>query len=333
MKDELPVLEFDLATYSSPVSALFEQPATAKDWEKYILTEAQVQAFQKDGYISGIQILSNDQVALLNEELEHLQAPGEERKKLFYHYESNESEDPAKVLFHAIGAWRVTPGFHDLVWSPAYRMAAYQLLGQPFRLFHDQLFCKPARHGGVVAWHQDFSYWTFTKPMHHLTCWIGLDDATTENGCLYYVPGSHQWGLLPVTGLAGDMEAVRNVLNEAQIVAFDKKVANELPKGYASFHHPLTMHGSYANFSERSRRAVVLNAMAHQTRGNTDGYERLEALHSFPEMKQDQVLDSKFFPLLLDGNNGLEALLKAVPKVNEASLYNLPPIYGQRSKT
>ncbi|WP_291923276.1 phytanoyl-CoA dioxygenase family protein [Chitinophaga sp.] len=69
------------------------------------------------------------------------------------------------------------------------------MLGCSFSLFHDQLFCKPAKHDGVVAWHQEFSYWTFTKPMHHLNCWIGLDNATTENGCLYYVPGSHKWGL------------------------------------------------------------------------------------------------------------------------------------------
>ena len=41
-----------------------------------------------------------------------------------------------------------------------------------------------------------YSYWTRTKPMQHLTCWIGLDDMSTENGCLYYVPGSHKWGLL-----------------------------------------------------------------------------------------------------------------------------------------
>ena len=74
------------------------------------------------------------------------------------------------------------------------------------RFWHDQLFCKPAQHGGVVAWHQDYSYWTRTKPMAHLTCWIGLDDATKDNGCLQYLPGSHRWSLLPITGLAGDME-------------------------------------------------------------------------------------------------------------------------------
>jgi len=316
-----PKLSFDLANYSSPVAGMFEQPKRAKEWEQYMLTEEQVNSFQKNGYIKGIKILTEEQVDMLNAELVKLQSIDPEGKKLFYHYERNESEDPNKVLFHAIGGWRVTPGFHDLIWSPAYRMAAYQLLGGSFRLFHDQLFCKPAKHGGVVAWHQDFSYWTFTKPMHHLTCWIGLDDASKENGCLYFVPGSHKWGLLPITGLTGDMDAVTEVLNAEQRTVFEEKVANELPRGYASFHHPLTMHGSYANYSERPRRAIVLNAMDHRTMGNTANYERLEALHSFPAMEQDRVLDSQFFPLLFDGDKELEGL--KIPRVNPGDLYDV----------
>ena len=314
----------DLANYSSPVTQMFEQPRTAGDWEQYILTEEQIQSFTKNGFVSGIKILAKEQADVLNKELITLQSLTAEEKKLFYHYESNESEDPGKVLFHAIGAWRVTPGFHDLIWSPAYRMAAYQLLGQSFRLFHDQLFCKPAKHGGVVAWHQDFSYWTFTKPMHHLTCWIGLDNATKENGCLYFVPGSHKWGLLPVTGLTGDMDAVKEVLNEEQAGIFEKRVANELPAGYASFHHPLTMHGSYANYSERPRRAVVINAMGHRTLGNTAEYDRLEALKSFPAMQQDQALDSQFFPVLFDGDKELQGLARRIPTVNIKELYDDP---------
>ncbi|MBO9620556.1 MAG: phytanoyl-CoA dioxygenase family protein [Niabella sp.] len=311
----------DLANYDHPLSGLFDEPRTLPEWEPYILSEAVVRSFEETGFISGIKILTNEQVNVLNSELATLQVATPEQRKLFYHYESNESEDPDKVLFHAIGAWRATPGFHDLIWSPAYRMAAYQLLGAPLRLFHDQLFCKPAKHGGVVAWHQDYSYWTFTKPMHHLTCWIGLDDASKENGCLYYVPGSHKWGLLPITGLAGDMEAVRDILTAEQLTAFEHKIANELPKGYASFHHPLMMHGSYANVSERPRRAVVLNAMAAGTLGNTTNYERIDALHNFPEMKQDQVLNSNFFPLLFDGGKELEAAMNAVPRVDPLKLY------------
>lgn len=310
----------DLSNYSSPFANIFEQPKTAKEWEKYMLSEEQLAAFQEQGYVSGIKILTEEQVKLLNEELVKLQSIDEEGKQLFYYYESNEAEDPEKVLFHAIGAWRITPGFHDLAWSPAFRMATYQLLGKSFRMFHDQLFCKPSLHGGVVAWHQDFSYWTFTKPMHHLTCWIGLDDANKENGCLYYLPGSHKWGLLPITGLTGDMNAIKNILNEEQNAVFENKVANELPKGYASFHHPLMIHGSYANYSERPRRAVVLNTMADGTLGNTADYERLEALHNFPSMPQDEVLDSRFFSLLFDGDKELETISN-IPKVNPMALY------------
>ncbi len=314
-------LSLDLAQYSHPISTMFEQPKTAKDWEQYMLTEDQVNSFKQNGFVNGIKILTEEQVDILNSELVKLQSLTPEEKALFYHYESNESEDPNKVLFHAIGAWRVTPGFHDLIWSPAYRMAAYQLMGHSFRLFHDQLFCKPAKHGGVVAWHQDFSYWTFTKPMHHLTCWIGLDDATHENGCLYYVTGSHQWGLLPITGLAGDMNAVREILNEEQLKNFDNKVANELPKGYASFHHPLTMHGSYENSSERPRRAVVINSMADGTLGNTAGYYRQDALKTFPAMPQDELLNSKFFPLLFNGDQEL-AGISNMPKAEVHELYD-----------
>src|SRR2546423_1120669 len=83
---------------------------------------------------------------------------------------------------------------------------------------------------GVVAWHQDYSYWTRTRPMAHLTCWIGLDDATRDNGCLHYVPGSHRWELLPVTGLASDMDAIQTVLSPEQRAQF-KPVAIELKKG------------------------------------------------------------------------------------------------------
>ena len=53
-----------------------------------------------------------------------------------------------------------------------------------------------------------------------MTAWIGLDDVTEASGCLWYVPGSHNWGLLPMTGLAGDMETVKDVLSVGQVSFF-----------------------------------------------------------------------------------------------------------------
>ena len=187
---------------------------------------------------------------------------------------------------------------HDVLYNPAFVMAAYQLLNdRPVRFWHDQLFCKPARHGGVVAWHQDYSYWTRTIAMQHLTCWTGLDDATTENGCLHYIPKSHKWGLLEAPTLAGDMNGLKSYLSTEQKEQFDKPVPIELKKGFATFHHPLMVHGSYENKSERSRRAFVLNVFADGTVSNTDD----ELLAGVPIIPKGQKMQGKFFPLLFEG--------------------------------
>ncbi|MBA3242308.1 MAG: phytanoyl-CoA dioxygenase family protein, partial [Acidobacteria bacterium] len=181
----------DLSTYDRPIGDLFPVPASAREWERFRLSDEQVEFFREHGYVSGIRVLSDGQVETLREELRGLMNPSHAKRRLFYEYHANESTDPARVLFHALGAWRAAAGFHDLLWHPAFTVASSQLLGgAAVRFWHDQLFCKPARHGGVVAWHQDYSYWTRTTPLAHLTCWVALDDATRENGCVHYVPGS-----------------------------------------------------------------------------------------------------------------------------------------------
>jgi ectoine hydroxylase-related dioxygenase (phytanoyl-CoA dioxygenase family) len=216
---------------------------------------------------------------------------------LFYEFNSNESADPEKVLFHALGAWRITEGFHDLLWNPAFCVPAMQLLEGPVRFWHDQLFYKPAHHGGVVIWHQDYSYWTRTQPMAHLSCWIGLDDSTRENGCVRYVPGSHRWNLLPREDFANDMDTIQGVLSEEQKSQFNPQ-AIELKKGECSFHHPLMVHGSYENRTDRPRRAAVINVVRDGVRSFSD--EPL--LEGVPRIPVGEKLGGQFFPLLCDPN-------------------------------
>jgi ectoine hydroxylase-related dioxygenase (phytanoyl-CoA dioxygenase family) len=102
--------------------------------------------------------------------------------------------------------------------------------------------------------------------MKHLTIHIALDDQTPETGGLHFIPGSHRWhreGLpLPITDASfGDMESIKKVLTEEELKEF-KPVPSGLKKGHASFHHPLMVHGSYANKSDRPRRACVVNYFA-----------------------------------------------------------------------
>jgi ectoine hydroxylase-related dioxygenase (phytanoyl-CoA dioxygenase family) len=278
------------------VSSLFPPPRTRAEWDQFRLNDDQVAFFHEHGYVAGVRVLTDSQVEVLRGELEQLADPQQTESSLWYEFHSNESKDPSQVLFHALGAWRIAPGFHDVLWHPAFTAPASQLLGGAVRFWHDQLFCKPARHGGVVSWHQDYSYWSRTKPMAHLTCWIGLDDTDESNGCLQYVPGSHRWDLLPITGLAGDMDAIREVLSDEQWDALQNPQPIVLRQGEAAFHHPLMVHGSRENRTDRPRRATVINVVRDGVRSDSDQ----PLLAGVPVVPAGQPLGGRFFPLLYD---------------------------------
>ena len=287
----------DLSNYEHPVSGMFPPAITAEDFKKNKLTDQQIAFFHENGYLSGIKVLEEWQVDELNKELLKIMDVNHPGHHLLYEFHTNESTDPDKVLFHALGHWRMTAGFHDVLWNPAFIIAASQLLGnKAVRFWHDQLFCKPAKHGGVVAWHQDYSYWTRTRPMQHLTTWTGLDDATIENGCLHYIPGSHKWGFLDKPVLTGEMEGLKAFLDESQQQMLKNSLPIEMKKGYATFHHPLLVHGSFENKSSVPRRAFVINVFADGTRSDSD--ESL--LEGVPVIKKGQKLEGRFFPLLID---------------------------------
>jgi ectoine hydroxylase-related dioxygenase (phytanoyl-CoA dioxygenase family) len=280
----------DLSRFHRPLTEIFSDSETAGSFS---LTGEQIEFFRENGYLKPVKILNDAQVERLRAELAGLMKPEQAANPLFYEFHHNESKDEKKVLFHALGAWRVSGAFHDLLWNPRFTAAASQLLAGPVRFWHDQLFVKPARDGGIVAWHQDYSYWTRTVPVAHLSCFIALDDTTLENGCLQYVPGSHRWPLLPRGRLADDMNAIFEVLSEEQKREF-RPVPVELKAGEASFHHSLTVHGSYENTSARPRRAVVINVFRDGVRSDTN--EPL--LEGVPVIAKGETISGRFFPLL-----------------------------------
>ena len=293
----------DLSHFHYPIGNLISPAKGEENIERYRLRQEAIEFFDEYGYLSGLRVLDDHQVEILCEELSEIVAPNHPGHQLFYEFHTNESKDPAKILFHALGAWRITEGFHDLLWHPAFLLPASQLLRGAIRFWHDQLFCKPAHHGGVVAWHQDYSYWTRTSPLAHLTCWIGLDDTTPDNGCVNYIPGSHLWPDLPITGLTGDMNAIEGVLTTEQKALF-KPVQIILKKGECSFHHPRMIHGSFANTTVHQRRATVINLFRDGVMSNSDD----PLLAGVPAIPKGEKMGGRFFPLLF--REGKESRIK-----------------------
>ena len=99
--------------------------------------------------------------------------------------------------------------YYEKVFTPAHKPMAEQrrhkgagLPGRPrpvrgpacqvpgLRIWTDQALVKEP-YGNPTGYHLDVPFWSFSSP-DAITIWLALDDATLENGCLYYVPGSHK---------------------------------------------------------------------------------------------------------------------------------------------
>lgn len=294
----------DYSSVHEPLGELFDPITSPGDWKKYLLSEEKVEQFWKDGFLLNVPLLSPEQCDRILEDYKifmgEITHPGMD---MMYEYHSNQSGDPNNVLIHGLGHWRLTKLFHDLVFLPQAVVPSSQLLVKgkslPVRFWHDQLFAKPPHHGGCVAWHQDYSYWTRTQPVQHITIHIALEDQTKENGTLYYIPGSHRWTRdgkpLPVTDFNfKDMESIMTVLTEEEKKEF-KPIPSLLKKGEASFHTGMAVHGSYGNKSASPRRSAVLNYFADGTISNTD-----EDLLKGIKIPKGEKMDGQFFPLLFD---------------------------------
>jgi ectoine hydroxylase-related dioxygenase (phytanoyl-CoA dioxygenase family) len=92
------------------------------------------------------------------------------------------------------------------------------------------------------------------------------------------------------------MEAIREVLNDEQWEQFTHPVAVELKAGECSFHHPLMVHGSFANNSDRPRRATVINVFRDGVKSASDQ----PPLQGVPSVPPGQPMGGKFFPLLFN---------------------------------
>ena len=89
------------------------------------------------------------------------------------------------------------------------------------------------------------------------------------------------------------MNEIFDVLSDEQKREF-KPAAIELKKGEASFHHPLMIHGSFENSSEKPRRAAVAKDIYDGVISDTNE----PVLAGVPVIPKGEKIAGQFFPLL-----------------------------------
>ena len=140
-------------------------------------------------------------------------------------------------------------------WASLFCGANYYDWDGHISLVQSMLYMKsPGKRG--QPWHQD-ELFTPTRDRSLVTVWTAIDQATTENGCIWVIPGSHKYGrLFPTRLVENSEEWVRSDLIDINI---SQAIPLVLSPGDVAYFSGYLVHGSYKNKSLNKRRSLVLN--------------------------------------------------------------------------
>lgn len=200
------------------------------------LTEAQIASFQRDGFLSPVDLFSEDQAA-------SLRAQFEEAERRWPEAFAGAARSNAHYNFTFLDQIVHDPGLLD---------AMEDLIGPNILNYGTVFFIKEAHDPGFVSWHQDSRYLGLTPPDAGVTVWVALSPANEQSGCMQMIPGTHKGGLVDHVDTFGET----NILTRGQDIAGvnpDDAVATPLRPGQASFHSMTVIHGSAPNQSDDRR--------------------------------------------------------------------------------
>jgi len=211
------------------------------------LSSAQVEGYARDGFVSPVPALTREQAAHYREKLAAFE------RAVGGPLTSDATDARYRSRTHVLLAW-----VHGLVRHPAILDAVEQLIGPDILVYTSTWFIKEPESPAIAAWHQDATYFGL-RPYEHVTAWLALTDATAENGCMEFLPGSYRRGQLPHR--AGVVAASVNRAGQAVTIDVDDAPAVHAPlrAGEFSLHHTLCLHRSQPNRSAGRRIGLAVS--------------------------------------------------------------------------
>ncbi len=241
------------------------------------ITPEQWDQFARDGFLHLGPVLSSEQIAQLTQRADDLAMGLVQNDHVQMQLDTGGAYDelPEAVQAFASGTrmYRKIQGlemddlFISLIRHPRFFEACARIYGPhvPVSIFRAMVMNKPAGQGTYLPWHQDGGdVWALDRePL--MTIWIALDPATTANGCMEAVRGSHQLGLLSAHGSTVSDEDAAVHCPEEMVVPL------EVAAGHAVLLHNWLIHRSGINSSPIPRRAVTVCYLDGRTRSIQTG--------------------------------------------------------------
>ncbi len=207
-----------------------------------MLTETQISKYHEDGYV--IPSFRMPEETLNAIEMRH--------KRLLKAHPEFRDYCPATLQYDE--------AFADYCRNDEILDMVQQLIGPDIALWNSSFFAKPAKNGKATPWHQDGEYWPI-RPLATCTVWLAVDNATTENGCLRIIRGSHKERRLlkhetnPSSELTLNQELIKSEYDQSRAVDL------VLERGQISLHDVFLAHGSEPNTSGNPRRGMTMRFM------------------------------------------------------------------------
>ncbi|NNG03438.1 MAG: phytanoyl-CoA dioxygenase family protein [Inquilinus sp.] len=213
------------------------------------LADADVAAFERDGYVFKRGLFDAGEVALMQRAIAE---------------DAAIRENLVALLDAAGGSTELAlwnhPGddvFGAVARSERVVSAMQRLLGGEIYHYHSKLTMKAPKTGGAWNWHQDYGYWYQNGCLFPdlASAMIAIDPSTRENGCLQVVKGSHRLGRIEHLRVGGQTSADPERMDP--ILARLELLHCEMAPGDALFFHCNTLHASSPNTSDKPRNVLI----------------------------------------------------------------------------
>jgi phytanoyl-CoA hydroxylase len=224
------------------------------------LSADQINFYQENGYVVIENFLTVDELAAWREAVTEAIVNRKGLKMPVKDIKIDENDGINKdadyfnnVFDQLLNLWQTNDKVKDIMLDERIGKMAANLSGADgIRIWHDQALIKKP-WANPTSWHLDTPFWSFSD-RSAISIWVALDDATYENGCLFFIPGSHQQTSFDNPGIGKNMSAIFEFYPQFKTT---RSVAAPMKAGSCSFHNGLTIHGANANMTPGFRRAMT----------------------------------------------------------------------------
>ncbi len=227
---------------------------------RYKLTDNEIGSYRKNGFLIVDDFLDANELQTWRDAVDNAVENRKGRKFPHSELKSGEADGINKdaayfgnVFVQIINLWQSDEKMKELMFDKRLgEMATTLSQSEGIRIWHDQSLIKQP-WANPTSWHLDTPFWSFDS-REALSIWVALDDVTLQNGCLYFMDGSHEHTELKEPGIGSNMG---EIFKEYPAYSKQSPTASVIKAGSCSFHNGLCLHAAGPNMTPGVRRAMT----------------------------------------------------------------------------